>query len=174
MKRHKTAEKGLNCTSVRKCQPKAFMHMSTIILGQHGINGSPTLLHWRSYDPLQPNKIKSRRDKELLFTLGGWYSVYLNLRVSEKITAVKVVNVSATGHPALMSFTPIPSNDSRDIYFGTVHISRLLKIPGNTKLSVQVVFKTEANVKVTHEKLFPNYNSGSRKTEDNFGAFLVS
>ncbi|XP_022791852.1 uncharacterized protein LOC111331078 isoform X2 [Stylophora pistillata] len=43
MKRHKTAEEGLNCTSVRKCQPKAFMHMSTIILGQHGING--TVIH---------------------------------------------------------------------------------------------------------------------------------
>lgn len=169
MKRHNTAKQGLDCPSVRKCQPQAFMHLSIVI--QSTINGSnQVLLEWLSYDPLQPNKIKSLGGKELLFTLGGWYSVYLNLRVSEKITMVKVVNVSAPGLPALMSFTPIPSNDSRDIYFGTVHISRLLKIPENTKLSVQVVFKAAANV----GKLFPNSNSGSRKKEDNFGAFLVS
>ena len=110
--------------------------------------------------------------KQLLFKLEGWYSVYLNLRVSANITEVKVVNVNGTGE---MSFTPIPSIDTSGKYFGTVHISRLLKISRNTILSVQVVFKAKGKVQEDPKELFPNCGgSPSRMQEDNFGAFLVS
>lgn len=127
---------------------------------------------WVNYDPQISNKIKSPRDRneQLLFELEGWYSVYLNLRVSANITEVKVVNVNGTGE---MSFTPIPSIDSSGKYFGTVHISRLLKISRNTILSVQVVFKAKGKVQEDPKELFPNCG-GSRNQEDNFGAFLVS
>ena len=43
----------------------------------------------------------------LLLELGGWYSVYLNLRVSANKAEVNLA----------------PSNDTRSKYFGTVHIS---------------------------------------------------
>ena len=56
----------------------------------------------------------------LLLELGGWYSVYLNLRVSANKAEV---NVTGMGKTALMSFTSAPSNDTHSKYFGTVHIS---------------------------------------------------
>ncbi|XP_027048642.1 uncharacterized protein LOC113676217 [Pocillopora damicornis] len=177
-KHHKTAEEGLNCTLVMKCQPEAFIHMSTVGLDKDHIQkvlkqgNRKTLLFWGKYDPLIGNKIKSPDGEQLFFELEGWYSVYLNLRVSANITEVKVVNVNGTGE---MSFTPIPSIDTSGKYFGTVHISRLLKISRNTKLSVQVVFKAKGKVQEDPKELFPNCGGSTlTRQEDNFGAFLVS
>lgn len=177
-KHHKTAEEGLNCTLVMKCQPEAFIHMSTVGLSKDDITevlkqgNRKTLLFWGTYDPLIGNKIKSPDGEQLFFELEGWYSVYLNLRVSANITEVKVVNVNGTGE---MSFTPIPSIDTSGKYFGTVHISRLLKISRNTILSVQVVFKAKGKVQEDPKELFPNCGGSTlTRQEDNFGAFLVS
>ena len=129
-------------------------------------------MRWGEYDPRIGNKIKSPDKDQLFFELEGWYSVYLNLRVSANITEVKVVNVNGTGE---MSFTPIPSIDTSGKYFGTVHISRLLKISRNTILSVQVVFKAKGKVQEDPKELFPNCGGSTlTRQEDNFGAFLVS
>ena len=124
-------------------------------------------MSWQTYFP-ETNKKILYHPNHISIRTEGTYFVYLNLRVSQHATNV---NINKSQDFTLLSSSPTFATDTDGEYYGTVQVSQLVKISSGTKLFVQVVFNdSSAKVKM----LFPNAKNPKRRSEDNFGAFLVS
>lgn len=125
-------------------------------------------LSWRKYLPSDSN-IMEVSQAQLNISTGGIYYVYCHLRVGEHVNRIVVRTNS------FELFSTLPKFTSKGT--GVVRMSRLIEIPRDALLYVEVQFNssfykdTEDNERM--DVLFP-YFYDEEKSSNSFGMFLVS
>ena len=125
-------------------------------------------MSWKSYLPSDSSIIAAFKAKFKIFT-GGIYYVYCHLRVGEHVNRIVVRTNSSE------LFSTLPKFTSKGT--GVVRMSRLIEIPRDALLYVEVQFNSSFYKDTEDDErmdvLFP-YFYDEEKSLNSFGMFLVS